>query len=113
MATYAPAIGGTNGKPVAVAATASAGTTIHTATNESGKVSEIYMEATNIHTDNHLLTLQLGGTTDAEKALHWIPAQSTVQVLAGHRMNGGAVIRAYADSANKINLVVDENTITL
>ena len=113
MAAYTPTIAGTNGKPVAVTATASAGTTIYTATNTAGQVDEIYAEATNIDSSEHRLVLQLGGTTDAEKAYYWIPPESTVQILNGHRMNGGVVIRAYADSANKINLVVDVNTIVL
>lgn len=112
MATYTPTIFGTNGRMVAVASVSSgAPTTIHTVGTDT---EEVYLQACNIHTAEILLTINLGGTSNADKITRYLPPNSgPVPILEGHRMNGGVVIGAYLDgNASKVNILIDRNVIT-
>lgn len=94
--------GGTNGRNVKVAATASAGTTIHTA--DATAYDELYLWACNTDSSDVLLTVQLGGTTspDDDIALT-IPAQSGyVLVVPGIPLTDSVVVKAFAGTANVI-----------
>lgn len=57
--------GSTDGKAIKVAATASTGTTIHTAVSgtTAGTFDEIWLWAYNSHTTGVTLTIEFGGTT--------------------------------------------------
>ncbi len=96
----------TDGRPIKVVSTASPGTTLHTATNTSGAIDRVFVYAFNTSVSAVLLTLQLGGTTSPDDELKVsIPGQSgSVLVIAGWLYDNGAVIRAYAGTANVINV---------
>lgn len=93
--------GSTDGRPVAVAATSSPGTTIHTA--HSTALDEILLVASNIDTADHDLTLEHGGTSTGDKLVITIPAKTVVE-LPALLLTNSLVLKAFADSASKINL---------
>lgn len=106
MATFSRVLlsGSTSGQPIKVAATATAGTTIHTAIAGATAFDEVYAWVVNTDTAARTLTIEYGGTTDPDnlfpKALV-IPASSPpIPILTGQVLNGGLVVRAFASSAN-------------
>jgi|TARA_R110000824_G_scaffold21078_6_gene78863 hypothetical protein len=96
--------GATTGMGVKVVATASAGTTIHTAVAGTSDWDQIEMFAVNNDTTDRLLTIQWGGTTTVDNDIpRTIPAQSgMVPIVPPTLLQNGLVIRAYAAAANKI-----------
>lgn len=108
MSTVTPVIVGTNGRPIAIAATGSPGTTLHTATNTSGEVDQVSVYVTNVDSVVREVTLELGGTSTSDTLKVTIPAKTGhVLVLDGARYTGGVVIRAYcAGAANVVNATV-------
>lgn len=100
--------GSTNGRPIAIAATMTPGTLIHQSLNQSGINigHQIYLSATNLDSADHVLTIQFGGTSTSDEILIKVPAGTQVQnILNGDNfINNGVIVRAFADSANKINV---------
>lgn len=96
--------GGTgDGRPIAVAADSSPGTIIHTA--HATAMDESYIYANNIDTSAVLLTIEKGGTSTSDQIIFNIPAQSGLYILLpGTPLSGSLVIRAFAGTANKINI---------
>lgn len=118
MSTYQKVIlsGSTNGRPIKVAATATPGTTIHTATSVSNTIDEIYIWATNTDSSSRSLTLEWGGTTDPDdlivKAFPLEANSEPVLIVPGLPMAGGLLVRAFASSANLILIEGYVNRIT-
>jgi hypothetical protein len=98
--------GSTDGRQIKVAATATAGTLIHTATNTAGQIDFVTIYATNDHTADLLLTLEWGGVTSPDDLVReTIPARSgRALVVPGLPLQGGVALRAFAASANLILL---------
>ena len=105
--------GSSNGRGILVAATATPGTTIHTATSTSTELDEVTLYANNSHSVDILLTIELGGTTNPDDLVQvTIPAQSGWnRVVCGHRLAGGVVVRAFAGTTNKISIFGEVNRI--
>lgn len=99
--------GSTNGRPIKVVATATAGTLIHTATSGSGDMDRIYLYAANTSAASVKLTLEWGGVTSPDDLLEFqIPSESgTRMVIDGAPLAGGLIVRAFAASANVINII--------
>ena len=110
MATYSRQLlsGSTNGLPVPVAATASPGTTIHTAIAGTSAFDEVYIWASNVTGASATLTVQWGGTTDPTNDLVYtysIPANSPpIPIATGQVLQNGLVIKAWSGTASAINL---------
>lgn len=110
MATYARLLltGTTNGLPIPVAATATAGTLIHTAAAGTSAFDEITLYAANVTGSAATLTIEWGGVADP--ASHLIKAYSIaansgpIPIVTGVPMNGGLVVRAFSGTANAINI---------
>lgn len=98
--------GSTDGKPVKVAATASTGTTIHTATSGSGDIDLVTLYATNNDADGEVrtLTLEWGTTTAADgNVVVPIPAKAGwVLVCERIPIMNSLLITAFADEANDV-----------
>jgi hypothetical protein len=93
--------GSTSGRGIKVVATATAGTTIHTA--HASDYDEIYAWGTNNHTATVELRLEWGGVTDPDDQMIFnIPAGETWQIAAGQILTGGLVLAAFADQANLV-----------
>lgn len=99
--------GSTNGRPVKVVATATPGTTIHTATANASTLDEVWLWAVNTSALKVALTVELGGTASPDD---WIEVGLTgesglILVVPGIPLDGGVVVKAFADAANVVNIV--------
>jgi hypothetical protein len=108
----------TNGAPIRVGATATPGTTIHTATSADMPegCDEVYLWAGSTSTSNINLTLQISsGHVDHGQSINMQipPAYSgPIPILAGHRICDGVVITATASVAERINIWGNVNRIS-
>ena len=109
MATFTKTLlsGSTNGKAILVAATATAGTTIHTAVSGSSSIDEIWLYAHNSSASSVKLTLEWGEATAPDGHIEIIiNAEGTglVLIAPGIPLQNGLVIKAFAGTANVINI---------
>ena len=116
MATYSKQLlsGGTNGKNIEVAATASAGTTIHTAVAGTSDMDEIWLYACNTDSSDRKLTIEYGGTTSSDDLTEiTIEAEAGwVLVCPGLLLQNGLIVKAFAAAANVVNINGFVNRIT-
>lgn len=99
--------GSTNGRGIKVVATATAGTLIHTAVAGTSPEDEIWLYAHNTSASAVKLTLEWGGTTAPDDHIEIsIPAEGAglVLVAPGILLQNGLVVRAFAATANVINI---------
>jgi hypothetical protein len=108
--------GSTDGRNIKVVATASAGTTIHTAVagTTAGTFDEVWLWAHNSHTSAVPLTLQFGGTStpDDDITITLPSKQGLIPILPGCILQNGSVIKAYAGTANVVTISGFVNSIT-
>jgi hypothetical protein len=109
MATYSKQLlsGSTNGKGIKVVATATAGTLIHTAVAGTSSEDEIWLYAHNTSSAAVKLTLEWGGVTAPDDHIEInIGAEGTglVLVAPGILLQNSLVVRAFAATANVINI---------
>lgn len=115
--------GSTDGKNIKIVATATAGTLIHTTsitgTDENGGFDEIWLYATNTSTSDVLLTIEFGGVTSPDDLVNvTIPAKGTTgldgekRIFEGRIIQNGLSVRAFAASANVINVYGYVNRVT-
>jgi len=106
MATYAKQLlsGSTNGKGVKVVATATAGTTIHTAVSGTSDIDELWLYAVNSSASAVKLTLEWGEATAPDGNIEQtVAAESGLMLLApGLLLQNSLVLKAFAASANVI-----------
>ena len=105
--------GSTDGRLIAVAATSSPGTTVHTAVAGFTDIDEVNLYAVNTSTSDVLLSLQYGGTSAADEIDFVIPPQvGVVEIAQKLLLNNGSVVRAFAGTTNVINVGGYVNRIT-
>ncbi len=108
--------GSTDGKPIKIAATSTAGTAVHTAVvgTTEGTFDEIWLWAYNSHTAELLLTIEFGGADAPDQNISvTIPSKvGLVPVIPGLILQNGATVKAFAASANLITISGFVNTIT-
>ena len=94
--------GSTSGKQIKVAATATAGTTIHTA--HATSLDEIWLWAVNSDTTARKLTVEWGEATAPDGNIEvTIPAESGyLMVVPGLVLTNSLVVKAFAATANVI-----------
>ena len=106
MATYSKVLlsGSTNGKGVKVVATATAGTTIHTAVAGTSSMDEIWIYAVNSSAAVVKLTLEWGEVTAPDGNIELtIPSESGLVLVApGLLLQNSLVVKAFAATANVI-----------
>lgn len=106
MATFSRVLlsGSTNGRNIKVAATSSPGTTIHTA--HATSYDEVNLFACNTDTTDRKLTIERGGTTSPDDLVEQtIPAESGwIPIDPGIPLTGAVVVKAFAATANVINI---------
>ena len=117
MAIYKRKLSGsTDGKPIKVVATATAGTTIHTAVagTTAGTFDEIWLYAYNGHSSTVTLTIEFGGVTvpDQNIVVTLASKSGLVPIIPGLILQNGMVIKAFASIANIVTLSGFVNTIT-
>lgn len=109
MATYTKQIlsGSTDGKGVLVAATATAGTLIHTGSTTTTTLDEIWLYAVNTSTSSVKLTIEWGEATapNGNIEVTVLPEAGLVTVIPGLLIKGNAsalTVRAFAGTTNVI-----------
>ena len=111
MATYTRVLlsGSTNGLPIPVVATATLGTTIHTAIAGTTSFDEIYAWASNVTAADATLTIEWGSATDPGGHMvhaYTVPANSPpIPVATGQVLNNAKVMTAFSGTASAINIV--------
>jgi hypothetical protein len=110
--------GSTGGRPIKVAATATAGTTIHTTGTSSSNLDEIWLYANNTDTTDRKLTIEYGGVSSPDDLIEiTIPSESgLVLIIPGLLLSGDGtsarLVRAFAATANVINITGYVNRIS-
>lgn len=109
MASYSRQLlsGSVNGKAIAVAATATPGTAVHTAVAGTAAFDEIYIWATNVTGAARQLTIEWGGAGAANQltASVVLPANSPpIPIATGQVLQSGLQVAAFTDSANGVVL---------
>ena len=111
MATFTKQIlsGSTDGRAIKVAATASAGTLIHTGSSTATTLDEVWLYAQNTDTTARKLTIEWGGTTSPDDLIELTigPEQGLVLVAPGLLIKGNAtalVVRAFAAATNLVTI---------
>lgn len=99
----------TDGLPIKVAATATAGTLIHTGSSNAAEIEEIWIYAFNSHTADVVLTIEYGGATAPDQNIVvTVPfKQGLFLVVPGLLLKGNATpktIKAFAATTNVITL---------
>jgi len=93
----------TDGRGIKVAATASPGTLIHTATTSvaANEWDEVWLRVVNTSASAVKLTVEWGGVTADDQVEVTIPPEGGfTEVIPGHVLQNGAEVRAFAATAN-------------
>ena len=110
MATYTRAelSGSTDGRGILVVATATLGTTIHTAGSVTGddNYDEVYLWAVNSSTSGIKLTIEFGGVTVPNDLIEVTinPEDGVKLVVPGLNLQNALVVTAFAGTANLISI---------
>lgn len=116
MATYGKQLlsGGTTGKNIKVVATASAGTTIHTAVSGTSDLDEIWLYAMNTDSEDRKLTIEYGGTTSPDDLIEQTITTEAgwTLIVPGLLLQNGLVVKAFAAAANVVVINGYVNRIT-
>lgn len=109
MATFTKSklSGSTDGRGIKVAATSSAGTTIHTGSGTATTYDEVWLYAINTDSTDRKLTIEWGGTTSPDDLIEQtITAEGGLTLIApGLLLKGNAsplVIKAFAATTNVV-----------
>ena len=109
MATFSKSIlsGSTDGKQIKVAATATAGTLIHTGSTTPATLHEVWLYAVNTDTSDRKLTIEWGGVSDPDDLIEFtVKAENGLYlIIPGLVIKGNATalnVRAFAATANVI-----------
>ena len=99
----------TDGRGISVAATSSAGTTIHTGSATATTYDEIWMWASSHSVVTETLTLEWGGTTEAgDHFVATINPNETVLIAPGWVLKGNSgaalIVKAFTTTANQVNI---------
>ena len=102
MATIAKLLlsGGSDGRQIKIVATATPGTTIHTA--HATKLDELWLWITNSDSVDRKVTIELGGVTSPDDLIEMtIPAEDGPHlVVPGIPLTGSVVVKAFGAAAN-------------
>ncbi len=106
----------TDGRPIEVAATATAGTTIHTGPSVAADYDEIWLWACNHNTSTETLVLEWGGTTSTDDLLKFvIKPDETMLIAPGWMLKGNAstalIVKAFSTTAEKVSIIGHVNRI--
>jgi len=119
MATFSKIAlsGSTDGRMIKVAATATAGTTIHTGSTTTTTFDEVWLYAVNSSASSVKLTIEYGGVTSPDDLIEFTvqPESGLYLIVPGLVIKGNAtalIVRAFAGTANVINIAGYVNRIT-
>jgi hypothetical protein len=110
--------GSTGGRPIKVAATATAGTLVHTTGTSSSNLDEIWLYANNTSSTDTKLTIEYGGVSSPDDLIELvIPGEGgLVLIIPGLLLSGDGssarLVRAFAATTNVINITGYVNRIS-
>jgi hypothetical protein len=111
MATFSKQVlsGSTDGRGILVAATATAGTTIHTGSSTASVIDEVWLYAVNTSASTVKLTVEYGGTTAPNDLIEFtVPAEAGLYLIVPALLIKGnaspLVVRAFAATASVISI---------
>lgn len=120
MATFSKIAlsGSTDGRMIKVAATATAGTTLHTGSSTATTFDEIWLYAVNSDTAARKLTVEWGGVSSPDDLIEFtVPAESGLYLItAGLVIKGNAtplLVRAFCATANVVMIAGFVNRIAV
>jgi hypothetical protein len=109
MATFAKQVlsGSTDGRGILVAATATAGTLIHTGSTTTTTLDEVWLYAVNTSASAVKLTIEYGGVTAPNDHIEFsVPAESGLYLIVPALLIKGnataLVVRAFAATTNVV-----------
>ena len=96
--------GSTNGRPIKITATASAGTTVHTAVSGTTDHDRVFLYLNNVSAAAVETTVEFGGTTSPDDTIVTTIASKVGPVLVcpGLPLQNGLAVKVFAGSANVI-----------
>lgn len=115
MATITKEIpsGSTDGVPVKVAATATAGTLFHTASGTASVKDEIYLFLSNTSASDVVATVEFGGVSSPDNHIKvTVPANKTILAVPGIPLANSKVCRVFAATGNVLTMSGYVNRIT-
>jgi len=119
MATFSKLTlsGSTDGRLIKVAATATAGTTIHTGSATATTFDELWLYAVNSDTSDRKLTIEFGGVSSPDDLIEFtVKAENGLYLIVpGLVIKGNAtplVVRAFCATANVVMIGGYVNRIT-
>jgi len=119
MATFSKIAlsGSTDGKMIKVAATATAGTLLHTGSTTATTFDEVWLYAVNSDTATRKLTIEWGGVASPDDLIEFtVPAEDGLYLMVpGLVVKGNAtalVVRAFCATANVVSIAGFVNRIT-
>ena len=120
MATFSKIAlsGSTDGRMIKVAATVTAGTTLHTGSATPTTFDEIWLYAVNSDTTARKLTVEWGGVSSPDDLIEFtVPAESGLYLITpGLVIKGNAttalIVRAFCATANVVSIAGFVNRIT-
>ena len=119
MATFSKIVlsGSTDGRMIKVAATETAGTTIHTGSDTATTFDEVWLYAVNSDTTARKLTIEWGDVDSPDDLIEFtVPAESGLYLIApGLVLKGNAtplLVRAFCATANVVSIAGFVNQIT-
>jgi hypothetical protein len=106
--------GSTDGKAIKVAATATAGTAIHTATSGTTNYDEIYLYAVNSDTTARKLTIEFGGASAPDNLIEYTvqPEDGLYLIVPGLLLHNAATVAAFCETTNVVMIYGFVNRIT-
>lgn len=108
--------GSTDGKPVKVVATSTAGTLIHTAVagTTAGTFDEIWIWAYNSDSVARVLTIEYGGATAPDQNIVVTLASKSglIPILPGLILQNALTVKAFASAANVVTISGFVNSMT-
>lgn len=97
--------GSTRGRPIQIAATASTGTTLHTATTTTGELDRVWIWLTNTADAPEEVVIEFGATGTGNQVKFTVPGNDTILAVDGAVIGGAATdtITAFAETTNVVN----------
>jgi hypothetical protein len=97
--------GSTNGRPIKIVQTATAGTLIHTA--HATAKDELWLYAVSTQGNDVTLTIEFGGVTSPDDLIVVKLKKDVglILVVPGVSQSNSQVVRAFASAANEVNIV--------
>jgi hypothetical protein len=114
MATYTKSklSGSTDGKPILITATATAGTLVHTAVTGTTNYDEIWLWLVNNGSSDLLATIEYGDAVTSSNIMYSVIARDGLKcVLPGTVLHNGATVKVFAATGSLISAVGFVNNI--